>query len=273
MIRQDSIPAPFAGARPRRQAGPALAGSAPKLFLLEKLRLFLAGALPHRQTEPALAGSALAALLLLGACTTPASGLKGEAPPVNPGELYKMQAEQAPDEIRLGQHPDGLSEHQRAALADYARGYIEAGGEQVVIRTPAGAGEAAGRMAQGAKAALEAAGLGEREIALEVYDADKPGAAIRLVYQRWRAKPIACGRSWNDLTNAQDNSAQSQFGCATTANMAAQIADPRDINGPRTMDAADADRRSMVIDKYRKGAVTSSATDDKARGSIAQEIQ
>jgi pilus assembly protein CpaD len=219
-------------------------------------------------------GSILAALLLLGACATPASGLKkGDTPPVNPGELYKMQAEQAPDEIRLGQHPDGLSDHQRAALADYARGYIEAGGEQVVIRTPAGGGEAAARMAQAARAALEAAGLNEREIAFDVYAADKPDAPIRLVYERWRAKPIVCGQSWTSLTNTRDNQTQSNFGCAYTANMAAQIADPRDINGPRTMDASDAVRRATVLDKYRRGEVTASQTDAQMRGTVTQEIQ
>ena len=246
MIRQGSIPAPF-----------------PVRTNRERLRLSFAGA-----------GSALAALLMLGACTTPASGLKKtETPPVNPVELYKMQAEKAPDEIRLGQHPDGLSDHQRAALADYARGYIEAGGEQVVIRTPADGGEAAAHMARTAKATLEAAGLSEREIALDVYAADKPGAPIRLVYERWRAKPVVCGQNWNLLTNTRDNQTQSNFGCAVTANMAAQIADPRDINGPRTMDAADATRRATVLDKYRKGELTASATDDKMRGNVTTEIQ
>jgi pilus assembly protein CpaD len=219
-------------------------------------------------------GSILTALLLLGACATPASGLKkGDTPPVNPGERYKMQAEQAPDEIRLGQHPDGLSDHQRAVLVDYARGYIEAGGEQVVIRTPADGGETAARMARAARAALEAAGLDAHEIALDVYTADQPGAPIRLVYQRWQAKPIVCGRSWNNLRNTRDNQAQSNFGCAVTANMAAQIADPRDINGPRTMDAADAGRRTTVLDKYRKGEVTASASDTRSRAAVTQDIQ
>jgi pilus assembly protein CpaD len=220
-------------------------------------------------------GSILAAVLLLGACTTPASGLKtaADTPPVNPGELYKMQAEQAPDEIRLGQHPDGLSDRQRAALADYARGYIEAGAEQVVIRTPAGGGDAAARMAQGAKAALEAAGLNEREIALDVYTADKPGDPIRLVYERWRAKPIVCGQTWNNLRSSRDNQTEANFGCAYVANMAAQVADPRDINGPRTMDASDATRRSTVLDKYRRGEITAAQTDANMRGNVTQTIQ
>ena len=128
-------------------------------------------------------------------------------------------------------------------------------------------------MAQAAKAALEAAGLSEREIALDVYTADKPDAPIRLAYERWRAKPVVCGQSWNNLTSTRDNQTQSNFGCAYTANMAAQVADPRDINGPRTMDASDAVRRATVLDKYRKGEITGAQSDAKMRGTVTQDIQ
>jgi pilus assembly protein CpaD len=120
---------------------------------------------------------------------------------------------------------------------------------------------------------LVAAGLSEREITLDVYAADTPDAPIRLAYARWRAKPIVCGQSWNVLTNTRDNQTQANFGCAYTANMAAQIADPRDINGPRTMDASDAARRATVLDKYRRGEVTASQADDKTRGNVTQTVQ
>lgn len=218
-------------------------------------------------------GSVLAALALLGACTT-ASGLKhGEKPPVTPTERYKLQAEEAPDEIALGVHPDGLSDHQRAALADYARGYIEAGGEQVVIRTPTQGGTAAQHMAEAAKAALEAAGLHDAELRLEAYAADKPNAPVLLSYPRWRAKPIDCGRTWQNLTRTRDNQTQSNFGCAVTANMAAQIADPRDIRAPHGEDPSDATRRATVLDKYRKGQITAAQSDERMKGNVTQEVQ
>jgi pilus assembly protein CpaD len=225
-------------------------------------------------TRTLTTGSVLAALLLLGACTTPASGLKsGEKPPVTPTQRYKLEAEQTPEQIALGVHPDGLSDHQRAALADYARGYIEAGGEEVTIRTPTQGGETAQRMAEAAKAALSAAGLHDSELRLEAYSADRPNPPVLLTYDRWRAKPIVCGKSWQNLTATRDNQTQENFGCATTANMAAEIADPRDIRAPHAADPADATRRAVVLDKYRKGEITSSQSDDKMRANVTQDVQ
>ena len=62
------------------------------------------------------------------------------------------------------------------------------------------------------------------------------------------------------------------LGCSTVSNMAAQISDPRDILGQRPQDPADAGRRSTVIDKYRKGEVTSGAKDEQASGAISKAI-
>jgi pilus assembly protein CpaD len=219
-------------------------------------------------------GACVAALLLLSACATGRDDDPRESgPAVTPVQQYKMHAEKAPDEILLGQHPDGLSDHQRSALADYARSYIEAGGELIVIRTPADGGEAVERMAQQARAVLQAAGLHEAEVAVGSYAADKPGAPVRLAYDRWRAKTIPCGRSWEKLTARADNQTQSNFGCAETANMASQVADPRDINGPRAMDRSDAGRRSVVLDKYRTGQVTAAQADEKMKALVSQEVQ
>ena len=51
-----------------------------------------------------------------------------------------------------------------------------------------------------------------------------------------------------------------------TANIAAQIANPRDLIAPAVMTPGDNGRRAVVLDKYRKGDITSSAKDDQADG-------
>jgi pilus assembly protein CpaD len=55
------------------------------------------------------------------------------------------------------------------------------------------------------------------------------------------------------------------FGCAQQRNLAAQIANPADLLGPRTTETADAERRAVVFDKYRQGRVTGAekSTDER----------
>jgi len=65
-----------------------------------------------------------------------------------------------------------------------------------------------------------------------------------------------CGTEWGNLGRTGDNQSASNFGCAVNANLAAQIADPRDIAGPRAMTPASAGRRTVVFDKYAAGEQT-----------------
>ncbi|HEY2743800.1 MAG TPA: CpaD family pilus assembly lipoprotein [Polyangia bacterium] len=51
--------------------------------------------------------------------------------------------------------------------------------------------------------------------------------------------------------------------------MAAQIANPRDLIAPRDMTPADATRRSVVLDKYRKGESTATASPEANKGKIS----
>ena len=53
-----------------------------------------------------------------------------------------------------------------------------------------------------------------------------------------------------------DNQTPKNFGCSVQHNIAAMVADPRDLLGPRAMDVADAVRRGMVMDHYEKGEIT-----------------
>ena len=59
------------------------------------------------------------------------------------------------------------------------------------------------------------------------------------------------------------------FGCATTANIAAQVANARDFLAPAVETPADNARRQVVMGKYRLGIPTSSAKDDQADGKVS----
>ncbi len=92
-------------------------------------------------------------------------------------------------------------------------------------------------------------------------------------FTRFEAVIPECGKRWDNLTSTEANQVQANFGCANTANMAAQIADPSDIVGPRLADSTDAARRVNVLQKYQKGEITSAAVDKNASGNVSQAVK
>ena len=78
-----------------------------------------------------------------------------------------------------------------------------------------------------------------------------------------------CRGGWDNLTSTGQNTPFTHFGCATSANLAVMIADPRHVLAPADMQPADASRRQAVLDAYRKGENTSSKKEDQASGAIS----
>ena len=101
-------------------------------------------------------------------------------------------------------------------------------------------------------------GIPARKVMMETYSAADPAEAapIRLAYFAITASTPACGQWPEDLVvNTYENRNYHNFGCATQNNLAAQIADPNDLLGPRRMTPADATQRGEALKRYR-GAYT-----------------
>ena len=58
-----------------------------------------------------------------------------------------------------------------------------------------------------------------------------------------------------------------------TANLAAQVADPRDLAHSAAPTPPDAARKSVILDRYRQGKVTAADTDQSAKSTISTAIQ
>jgi pilus assembly protein CpaD len=204
---------------------------------------------------------------VLAACTATAGG--GRPAALNPTSQYSLQAEAAVEEIALAPREDGLSPAQRAALGDLA---LRSEGKPITVRAPAGGDPVAVRSAFNARAALEGMGVPAHLVRVGSYDAPDGRAPILVGFTGYRAVIPTCGREWNNLTATRDNSIQTNFGCAVTANMAAQIADPTDIVSPQALDPTDASRRSVVLDRYRRGETTAADTDDRSSGNVSRVV-
>ncbi|WP_284876518.1 CpaD family pilus assembly protein [Brevundimonas sp. MEB006b] len=194
--------------------------------------------------------------LALGACVGGPASLGGE-PPLTPTSRYQLQVEPDLDRIALAVHDTGLSAAQNDALRALVARYSYVDAVPMVIEAPAGNDAVALKTAYDVKSALAAFGVSPDRINLVSYAAPDPRAPVVVGYQTIRAAVPQCGAVWGNLGRSGDNQSASNFGCAVTANLAAQIEDPRDIQRPRAMTPSDAGRRTVVVDLYRAGKPTS----------------
>jgi pilus assembly protein CpaD len=188
--------------------------------------------------------------------------------PLTPTEQYTIEVRQRPDQIQLAPNPGGLSRAQEAAVADLAERWRDAGGGLITIQAPNGIDS--GATSEAARALLVTLGAAPDEVRIVGYGAPSGARpAVIVGYAAYEAAGPQCGTEWENLAADHLNKPHRNFGCSVTANIATQIANPRDLIAPRTMGPADAARRSVVLDKYRKGETTSTAKDEQATGTLS----
>jgi pilus assembly protein CpaD len=221
---------------------------------------------------PLLAAAASAALL-----TACASGGKPEvADARTPLEQYTVKVVETPERVALAVHAQGLSDKQEAALVAFAQRWHESGAEGITVEVPVNSPEKSDPRlsAQAVTAALSRMGVPADRMRL--VDVDAGGAAdapIVARYGRLQAVGPDCGGHWSNVASTGSNAVTSHFGCAVTANFAAQLADARDLTRPAPTEPADGLRRATVLDKYRQGLTTSSQKDDQASGAVSTAVR
>ncbi len=90
---------------------------------------------------------------------------------------------------------------------------------------------------------------------------------VDVSYIAYTAHADSCGKDWSeDLAFTADNLTPANFGCSVQHNIAAMVADPRDLLGPAGTGPVDTVRRATVMDHYEKGEITQAdkRTVDKA---------
>jgi pilus assembly protein CpaD len=211
----------------------------------------------------------LAAALGLQGCAS----MGGDAPaPLTPLSRYALQVEPGLDRIALAVHDRGLSGAQHAALHDLAGRYAASGSGYIRIEAPSGDDPVAANQAYAARAALQSSGVPGERILMAAYAAPDPRAPVLAGFETIRAYVPDCSTQHRSLAGRQSNQSSAGFGCAITANMAAQIADPRDILGARAMTPADSGRAAVVFDSYRKGETSSTPQEPLVTGRIARAV-
>ena len=216
-------------------------------------------------------GAALAGCDTLHDMTKPSAEF-----PRTPTTRYAATVTHMPDEILLAPHATGLSAAQAAAVAELADRWRDSGAGPVTIQTPAGGAAEAYRSSTAVQSALMHLGVAEDQILLVSYQPTASPNGISPVvvgFTRYEAHGPQCGRDWKDYTKTFLNQTNINYGCAVTANIAAMVANPADLAGPRPTSPSDANRRETILDKYRKGELMSSTKDPQANGAVSSLLQ
>lgn len=220
---------------------------------------------------------ALASAVLVLAAGLAASGCASVSgptdTPLTPLSRYSLQVEPGLDRIALAVHDDGLSSNQQAALRGLAARYGNSGAGHVRIESPAGDDPVSVQQAYAVRNFLQGAGVPEDRIQMAAYLAPDPRAPVLAGFETIRAAIPDCAAQSRHLGARMSNQSSGGFGCAITANMAAQIADPRDILGARPMTPADSGRAAVVFDNYRKGEVSSTPQEQLVSGRISGAVE
>jgi len=166
----------------------------------------------------------------------------------------------------------GLAPSERSAIEAFAAAYRQRGHGPLTISTPSGSPNAGAAAVALSDVRDILAENGVTSLAYTPYRASGAdnGAPLILSFKHYVAKPTACGDWSMDYAFDPSNRLPPNHGCATQNNLAAMVADPADLAGPRTMTPADAGRRNTVLEKYRAGEPTATQRTEQDSGAVSE---
>jgi len=213
------------------------------------------------------------ASVALGACDTltpPSSALKPD--PVLPGSQYALKASTITKSVNLRVNPHGLSDNQKRALDQIASRASWTNGDPVDIQIITSGDLAAVNSGQTIGTYLIGHDVRSEDMTQKSVQ-EQPADIVTVNLIFYRTTRQDCNQTWENLSSTGNNKTYDNFGCAIAANIAAQIADPRDITGPAPETSTDASRKSVILDKYRKGDVTAATENDDSKGNVSDAIK
>ncbi|HEX3708308.1 MAG TPA: CpaD family pilus assembly protein [Pseudolabrys sp.] len=180
-------------------------------------------------------------------------------------------------EVFLGQNRGGLTPSQRADVLSFAQQWKHEATSGIVMDIPKGGptDRAAADSMREIHSIFAASGVPRRAVYVRDYHPSPSSlASIKIHYSKLTAQAGPCGVWPEDLgPSAKGNYGENQpywnLGCATQRNLASMVDNPADLVQPRGEAPEYAARRSVAIDKYRKGDNPSGTYNGYDKGKIS----
>jgi pilus assembly protein CpaD len=198
--------------------------------------------------------ASLAAMMLAGSCTAPFSNPPGVS--IDPDVNHPISVEPAYQSLKLSFSAGsaGLMPDDEARFMDFVQNYQAHGNGAISVSVPNERG--AERTIHYFGARLSDMGVLPSRILVGTRDAAPNDNRVEIGFVSYVARTDACG-DWSDnVADTAANVNSKNFGCSVQQNIAAMVADPRDLQTPSAMGSSDATRRNDVLGKYEHGIVT-----------------
>ena len=164
-------------------------------------------------------------------------------------------------EVMVGRNRGGLTPSQRADVVSFAQAWRRESGSGIIIDVPKGGptDHAAADSMREIRSILGAVDVPSNAVYVRHYRPTRFSlASIKLNYSRLVAEAGPCGQWPTDLgpslkSGFIENRPYWNLGCASQRNLAAMVDNPADLLQPRGEVPPYAPRRTVVLDRYKKG--------------------
>ena len=211
--------------------------------------------------------AALATAVICGSCTTAINGADSiaEDPAVN----HPIAVEPSYRDVKVyfAGGVDGMTADDAVKFDAFLADYRLHGNGSLGISVPNGPASHAAITYFGERAA--ATGISRDKILVSTHDTADNDFRVDVSYITYTAQTDRCGDWSENLAFTLDNQTSKNFGCSVQHNMAAMVADPRDLLGPRRFEPADANRAAVVIDNYEQGKPTAAQKTQDQSGAVS----
>ena len=217
-------------------------------------------------TKELLRVASLLAALAAGSCAAPFNSNNG--PMEDPVLNHPIQVEPSYRSLKLAfSAPNaGLMPDDSQHFNDFVADFIAHGNGSISITVPSGRDSNATIGYFGER--MAAAGVPRDRILVGTRDVAGGDQRVELGYISYRASTAPCGDWSASVTDTSSNHVMANFGCAVQHNVAAQVADPRDLMAPQPLDSGDAARRAVVYDNYKNGRPKAATKTAEQSGSV-----
>lgn len=210
--------------------------------------------------------ASIGAVLLAGSCAAPMNDGKGlmADPAVNNPIMVEPQFTAI--KLSFSGSDAGLMPDDAEKLDAFVADYLSRGSGSISVSAPQGRDSTATITYFGNR--LFNMGVSRSKILVGTHDGSDARVEVGFIAYHAATKP--CGNWSDNAADTASNRTSANLGCSVQANIAAQVADPRDLIEMRPSDPADATRRAAVIDAYEKGKPTASEKTKDQSGAVSE---